>query len=406
MKVAILTIGDEVIEGKIVNTNAELLSKTLEGSNFHVSMHLVVRDDEKDILAGLSFLYQDVDVIVTTGGLGPTADDLTKEICAKYFQEDLILFPEEYEKIKLYFLKSKGSITENNQKQAYFIKGATVLDNMNGTAPGMIYEKAGKVIVNLPGPPKELEPMLYQGVIPYLSKKNNDQIYRKQYRLMNIGESDAETMIKPIMKKYSQIKVSPYASVGVIDYIITTPNIGDKTMFYEACKEFECILKDFIIGDWSKSIQEIVVQLLKAKSLKLAVAESCTGGLVTSTLVEVPGSSEVLKEGIVTYSNEAKVMRLGVKEITLKQYGAVSKQVAAEMAKGVINSSGANIGVSITGIAGPSGGSLEKPVGLVYSAICFNGKTNVFENYFNGDRNKIRLRATIHILYELYKILK
>ncbi len=402
MKIAILTIGDEVVSGKIVNTNASYLAKILETNQFKISKHLAVRDEEEEILKGLAFLYDNANIVITTGGLGPTVDDLTKEICARYFNEKMIFIEDVFNQIKTYYEKTKRKMPSVNKKQAYFIKDAIVIPNDNGTAPGMIYEKEHKIIINLPGPPKELEPMLHHVVLPYLKDKWDIESLKKQYRLMNIGESDAETILQPLYQKYTSIKIAPYASVGVVDYMLSIENKDNQSVFDRCCDEFEQYLGEYIIGDWSKTIQELVVELLRKNNLTLAIAESCTGGMVSAKIVDVSGSSHVLKEGVVTYSNEAKMKRLGVLENTLIKHGAVSEETAREMALGVKSTSGADIGISITGIAGPTGGTKEKPVGLVYSAICFNGKTQVYRNYCVGDRYKIRLRSTMLILYKLY----
>lgn len=406
MKVAILTIGDEVIIGKTVNTNASYVAKVLESNHFIVTNHLAVRDIYQEITDALDYLYKDASVVITTGGLGPTVDDLTKEVCAKYFKEEMILSLEELEKIKGYFHSLNVNMTDNNIKQAYFIKDSFIIKNDNGTAPGMIFEKNQKMVINLPGPPKELEPMINDIVIPYLKNMENVGILEKRFRLMNIGESQAETLIKSLYEKYPTIKVSPYASVGVVDYMISTSCLNYKTDFGECCKGFEQILGNYIIGDWSKSIQEIIVELMSEKNLTLAIAESCTGGMVTSSIVDVSGSSRVLLEGLVTYSNEAKVNRLGIKETSLNQFGAVSKEVAEEMAINITKNSHADIGLAITGIAGPTGGTSDKPVGLVHTAIYYQGHVEVYRHQYNGDRMKVRVRTMMGLMYQLYQLIK
>ncbi len=405
MKVAILTIGDEVVSGKIVNSNASYVAKVLETNEFIVSRHLAVRDIEEEMLSGFEYLYQNADVVITTGGLGPTVDDLTKEVSASYFNEEMILFEDELEHLKELFAKMTRNMTENNVRQAYFIKNCFVIKNDNGTAPGMIYEKNNQMVINLPGPPKELEPMLNNIVIPYLKKKSNTEVLKKQYRLMNVGESYAETMIKPLYQTYPEIKVAPYASVGMVDYMISVIKDENTENFLKCCRDFENYMKDYIIGDWSMTIQEILVKILSEKNLTLAIAESCTGGMVSSSIVDVSGSSQVLIEGMVTYSNQAKIQRLGVKEDTLNRFGAVSEETAKEMATGAALSSRADIGLAITGIAGPTGGTKEKPVGLVYTAIYYKGQTFVQKNNFSGDRYKIRLRTSMSILYDLYHLI-
>lgn len=406
MKVSILTIGDEVINGKIINTNASFIARILEVNHFEVERHLAVKDDKTEIIKALEILYQNSDIVITTGGLGPTIDDLTKEASSSYFNEELIYFPEVYKTIEAYFSASKRKMPENNKKQAYFIEGSIVVDNNYGTAPGMIYEKLGKTIINLPGPPQELEPMLNETVVPFLRKKINVKGLKKEYRLMNIGESLAESLITSLYDNYPNVKIAPYASVGVIDYVILVKDENNKKSFEKCCQEFETILKDYIIGDWSQNIQEIIVHLLSEKNLTIAIAESCTGGMLASRIVDVSGSSKVFKEGMITYSNQAKVNRLGVKQSTLDTYGAVSSGVAKEMAEGIKKVTNSDIGISVTGVAGPTGGTKEKPVGLVYSAIHYKGKTNVYKNYFLGDRLKIRERSVGQVLFELYKLIK
>lgn len=406
MKVSILTIGDEVINGKIINTNASFIARILEVNHFEVERHLAVKDDKTEIIKALEILYQNSEIVITTGGLGPTIDDLTKEASSSYFNEELIYFPEVYKTIEAYFSASKRKMPENNKKQAYFIEGSIVVDNNYGTAPGMIYEKLGKTIINLPGPPQELEPMLNETVVPFLRKKINVKGLKKEYRLMNIGESLAESLITSLYDNYPNVKIAPYASVGVIDYVILVKDENNKKSFEKCCQEFETILKDYIIGDWSQNIQEIIVHLLSEKNLTIAIAESCTGGMLASRIVDVSGSSKVFKEGMITYSNQAKVNRLGVKQSTLDTYGAVSSEVAKEMAEGIKKVTNSDIGISVTGVAGPTGGTKEKPVGLVYSAIHYKGKTNVYKNYFLGDRLKIRERSVGQVLFELYKLIK
>ncbi|MDF2699870.1 MAG: damage-inducible protein CinA [Haloplasmataceae bacterium] len=406
MKIAILSIGDEVVMGKTVNTNASYIAKELQNKHFVVSSHLTVRDTYDEILNGFDFLFKNSDCIITTGGLGPTVDDLTKEAVGLFYNEEFVLNESELEKIRVYFSKMNKDMPKSNEKQACFLKNSTIIKNDNGTAPGMLVERNNKIVINLPGPHKEMEPMLHDFVIPYLVNKFAQDIIEKKYRLMNIGESHAEELLKPLYEKFKNIKIAPYASVGVVDYIISTNNKEESDHIIKAAKIFEDIMADYIVGDCSKEINKIIVDLLTDKKLTIACAESCTGGMISSYLVDVPGSSIVFLEGMVTYSNEAKISRLGVKEETLDKFGAVSEETAFEMAKGIVLKSGANIGIVTTGIAGPGGGTDEKPVGLVYTAICYKDKVLVFKNIYNGDRYKIRLRTNMGLLYNLFKFIK
>lgn len=406
MKIGILAIGDEVVSGKTLNSNATYLASILEVNQFEITRHLAVRDVETEILCALDFLYESANVVITIGGLGPTVDDVTKEVSAKYFQEEMLLYPEVIDNIQKYYQHTHKEMSENNIKQAYFIPGSIIMENKHGTAPGMIYEKNGKVVINLPGPPSELEPMVEEYVIPYLEKLGFHKIYKKQYRLMNIGESDAEMKIKDFYVLFPHIKIAPYTGIGFVDYRIITTDPNYKDEFEECVQAFETRMKEFIVGDGSDPLQKTIIDLLREKGLTLAVAESCTGGMISSSIVDIAGSSDILVEGVVTYSNDSKMARLGVREELLENFGAVSPEVALAMATGVRLTSKADIGISTTGIAGPTGGTKEKPVGLVYSAIDFKGQTYVYKNIFRGDRNKIRQRATLQILFELYQLIK
>ena len=403
MNIGILSIGDEVVMGKTINTNASYLAKKLQEKHFKITEHLCIRDERKDILSALFYLYRNAQVLITTGGLGPSQDDITKEVVAEFFNEQLMLNQSVIDQIKHMFMMQKQEMPVTNIKQAYFIEDSLIVENHNGTAPGMIYEKEGRIIILLPGPPNELEPMFESDVLPYLINRYQLQSLEKKYRLMNIGESKAEVLLESLYQQYPQFKIAPYASVGVVDYIISSHNINDKKLFNEACSAFEDIMKDYIVGDTTKEINEIVIESLGLHKLTLACAESCTGGMVSSYLVDVPGGSTVFLEGIVAYSNEAKVNHLNIDPQIIKAYGAVSKEVAIEMAKNIAQISQADIGVSTTGIAGPSGGTKEKPVGLVYMAIHYKGQTRVYEQYFSGNRDKVRKRTTMFLLYQLYK---
>lgn len=403
MKVAILAIGDEVVCGRTVNTNAAYLSKILESNHFRVVKHLTCLDDMDAIASALDFLYEDAELIFTIGGIGPTDDDLTKEAVAKYFSEELILYPEVVKVIKNYFSRQGLTMPENNRQQAYFIKGSKIIPNENGTAPGMIFEKEDQMIVVLPGPPRELIPMVENTVLPYLKDKENEWVLKEQYRLMNIGESHVMERIGSILDKYSRLKIVTYASVGRIDLIVSTNNKDDGVMFKEACHKITEALHEFMIDEIDRTIQEVIVHRLIEKGYTIAVAESLTGGMLTSMIVDVPGSSKVLNEAFVTYSNESKVKYLGVNEKSLQEKGAVSEEVAREMAIGVAKASGATIGISTTGIAGPGGGTDRKPVGLVYMAISMDGETKVYRRVFSGNREKVRQKTCYTILFHLYK---
>lgn len=405
MKVSILAVGNEVVEGKTVNTNATYLAKQLEIYGFSIISHLAVVDDPKAIKQGLADLYRFADIVITIGGLGPTIDDLTKETVADYFNAKMELNQDVLSWLEDLFAKRELRMPKTNLKQAYFIPGSQIIPNEQGTAPGMIYEQDGRVVIVLPGPPSELIPMFESTVLPYLLEKyEKDQYYAvKHYRLMNIGESHIEEIIEPLYKAYPNLKIAPYASIGVVDYIISTHDPLEKEHFEAACREFEAKLGDYIIGDWSQKINEIIVQTLSEKQLTIATAESCTGGMLASMLVDVPGSSQVFLEGFITYSNEAKMARLDVRQQDLEQYGAVSAVVAEQMARQAMLKSGSDFGLATTGIAGPSGGTVDKPVGLVYMAIAYKDQVKIYRQIFSGDREKVRLRTCLYLMFKLYQ---
>ena len=300
-------------------------------------------------------------------------------------------------------------MTQNNVKQAMVpANHCTVLYNDNGTAPGIIIEKNGKIIVMLPGPPRETVPMFENQVKPYLAKKQEYTFVSRILRVAGIGESAMEDRVKDMIAAQTNPTIAPYAKDGE-SILRITAKAKDEAEAKKMIEPVAAALKErlgmAVYAEGETDMQTVVAELLLAKKITIAVAESCTGGMIASRLIDFPGISEVLVEGCVTYSNDAKMRRLGVKEETLSQYGAVSPQTAKEMAEGIAKTSGAEIGVATTGIAGPGGGTEEKPVGLVYIGICYQGKTEVFEHRFVGKRERIRERATYTALDALRKVL-
>lgn len=404
MRAEIITVGTEILLGDIVNTNSQFLAKELASLGMDVYYQSTVGDNEKRLYECFEESLRRSDIVITTGGLGPTNDDITKEVAARYFNQDLILHKPSWEKIQYYFKKINVEITQNNKKQALFPKECTILENNNGTAPGAIFNKDSKYIILLPGPPKEMVPMFNDYVKPYIEKLTDTTLVSKTLRLIGIGESSLEDKIVDIIKNQTNPTIAPYAKDGEVTLRITA-KVKNK-------KEAEPLIKDieekihervgkYIYGYDNTSLEEVVAKLLVEKNLTIAISESCTGGMVSSSLISYPGISSVFMEGCVTYSNEAKVNRLGVKKETLNKYGAVSEQTAIEMAKGIAKNFNTDIGISTTGVAGPGGGTDEKPVGLVYIGIYIKGKTIVKKFNFIGDRQYIRLKATKCLLNEL-----
>ena len=404
MKAEIITVGTEILLGDILNTNCRYLSRELAAMGIEMYYQITVGDNEERLLKTLEESLNRSDIVICTGGLGPTEDDITKEVCAKYFGYELGLHKPSLDAMIERFKHMNRVPTKNNEKQAYFPKEAYILKNDNGTAPGCIMEKEGKMIVVLPGPPKEMESMFENYVKPYLSKLTDDVIESEVLRIIGVGESKVENDILDIIDSQTNPTIATYANGYECTLRITA-----KAKSVEEAKELIKPMSDemkrrfgqSLYATGETSIEEVVAKMLVENNLKIAVAESCTGGMVSASLINYPGISSVFMEGCVTYSNEAKMKSLGVKKETLDVYGAVSDKCAKEMASGVAARYNTNVGIATTGIAGPGGGTDEKPVGLVYFGIYINGKVITKKYVFNGDRQGIRERATRTILNDL-----
>lgn len=402
MRAEIISVGTEILLGDIVNTNTQFLAKELASIGIEVYRQEVVGDNQDRLLGILEEALNRSDMVITTGGLGPTNDDLTKETACKFFNMNLELHQESLKALEEYFFKMERKITESNYKQVYFPKEAIVLQNPNGTAPGAILEKNNKYIVILPGPPREMKPMYLNHVKPYLIKKGDGIIESKVVRVLGIGESMAAEKLKKFIENGVNPTVAPYAKEEDVIFRITAKAESQKEalkLIEPVKNQIEEILGQDVYGEGEETTIEMVVgDLLIKNNLKISTAESCTGGMIASRLVSVPGISDVFLEGAVTYANEAKVRTLNVKEETLKKYGAVSEETAREMAEGMAKRTGSDIAVVTTGIAGPGGGTKEKPVGLVYIGLYYKGEVYVYKNVFNGNRQKVRTKATVTAL--------
>ncbi len=400
MNAEILAVGTEILLGDIVNTNAQYIAQGLAELGIDVFYQTVVGDNPDRMKTAMNIAFERADIIITTGGLGPTGDDLTKEIGAEYFGRKLILDEKALDRIKRFFDKMKRPMTDNNVKQAMVPVNSTVMYNENGTAPGIIIEDNNKILIMMPGPPKEMKPMFSKQVKPYLASKQNHTLVSRTLRIAGVGESAMESMVRDMIDRQSNPTIAPYAkdteSILRITASAKTTEEAEK-IIEPIAEEIYRRFGDSVYAEGETSIQETVAKILIDKKVTIAVAESCTGGLVAAKLIEYPGISEVLLEGAVTYSNEAKKRRLGVKDETLSAYGAVSAETAAEMAKGIAMTSGADIGVSTTGVAGP-GPSEGKPEGLVYVGVYIGGKSYVKELHLAGKRNVIRERAAYSAL--------
>lgn len=410
MKAEILAVGTEILLGDIVNTNAQFLARELAELGIDVYYQTVVGDNPRRLRDTIFNAFSRADLIITSGGLGPTEDDLTKETGAEYFGREMIFDERALEDVQRVFRAAGRKMTDNNLKQAYVPEGAIPLYNENGTAPGIIIEDKGKIMVMLPGPPKELKPMFKKQVRPFLAERQEHTLVSRVLRVAGIGESVMEEMVKDIIDAQANPTIAPYAKY--VECLLRVTARGESREAAEAliepvAKRIYERLGDAVYAEGEDvTMQSVVAEELLRRDMTIALAESCTGGLLAAALVEYPGISRAFIDGVVCYSNEAKMKRLGVKPETLEKYGAVSGETAAEMAAGAAKTSGARIGLSTTGIAGPAGGTDGKPVGLVYIGVCIDGKSTTKEMHFSGDRTRIRERAVYSALNLLRRELK
>lgn len=409
MKCTILSVGTEILFGSIVNTNTVYLSRRMIEMGIDVMYHITVGDNPARLKEMIKHAFLDCDLIITSGGLGPTQDDLTKEMIAEAFGEKIVPFPDQMEILKAHFAKYNRTMTENNLKQAYFPENAVIFANPNGTAPGFALEKEGKLIVSMPGPPKEMEPMFEQQVRPFLENRSDGVLYYKTLRVYELGESMLETRLLDLISGQTDPTLATYAK----DHESTLRIASKRKTRAEAEQAVERMLEKvrdrigpYIYSEDDEDLSCIVLRKLLEDGVRLSVAESCTGGSFAAAVTEMPGVSAIFDRGIVTYSNDAKIQELGVKPETLQTWGAVSAQVAEEMAEGLHRVSGSDLCLSVTGIAGPGGGSAEKPVGLIYIGLWYRGQTSSFRYQLrNSNRRYIRSNAVMHMFLVLYKTL-
>jgi competence/damage-inducible protein CinA C-terminal domain len=402
MTVELICVGTELLLGNIVNTNAAFISEKCAMLGLSMYYQSVVGDNPGRLEEMVKTAMKRSDIIILSGGLGPTQDDLTKETVAKVMGKKLVEDQKARQEIQLFLERRGRTITENNWKQALVPEGCQVLYNVNGTAPGLIVKDDNTCVILLPGPPNELVPMFEEQVYPYLHKLQPEIICSKMIKLCGIGESSAETKILDLVEAQTNPTVAPYAKTGEVHLRITA-KAESETAAYKLMEPVEEVLRQrfgtlIYTDDPQVTLEMAIYELLKANNLTVTTAESCTGGLVAGRLINVPGISEYLKEGYITYSNEAKQKFLGVPADILQKYGAVSPQTAEAMAKGGAKAAEVDVCIAVTGIAGPDGGSLEKPVGLVYMSCYCLGKVYTEKNQYTGSRSKIREYAVASAL--------
>lgn len=409
MKSAILSVGTELLFGQITNTNSVYLSQQLNAMGIDVMYHYTVGDNPERLRDAIHHSFKDCDLVITTGGLGPTQDDLTKEIAAEALNDTLVFHEPILEYIENYFKKLGRVMTENNKKQAYLPSRAVAFENDAGTAPGFALENDGKIIICMPGPPREMTRMFEQKAKPFLEGKSGAVIYYRMLRTFGLGESSLEDSVKHLIDGQTDPTLATYAKEGEACLRIASK----RATLDEAKDAVDSMVEQVkgIIGEYTYSyddepLYQVVGNKLIKNKITISCAESCTGGLFAQTLTEIPGISEVFDRGIVTYSNKAKMDELGVKQETLEKYGAVSKETALEMVQGLKEKTGSRLCVSITGIAGPGGGTEEKPVGLVYIGAVFDDKVVVKEcRTRNVNRKWNRNYAVLYMCDIINKIL-
>lgn len=409
MTAELISVGTELLMGNIVNTNAAYLAEQCTLLGLNVYFQTVVGDNQGRLEETLRLALSRAEVVILTGGLGPTMDDLTKETAAGLLGFSLVEDGNTMERLREFANARRFTLTKNNFKQAMVPEGAMVLENDNGTAPGIIMEKDGKYVILLPGPPHEMCAMFEGKVFPYLMGLQQETIYSETLKIIGIGESAAETMVEDLIKSQSNPTIAPYAKEGEVHLRLSARAADQeraaaliRPVKEEICRRFgEHIFTD----REEEALEDVIVKLLTEHGLTVATAESCTGGLVAGRLVNAGGASACFKEGYITYSNEAKGKLLQVSGETLRQYGAVSQETAREMAVGAAKAAGADVAVAVTGIAGPGGGTAEKPVGLVYIGCYFRGKIAVERFQFGGSRERIRRFSVTNALILLRKII-
>lgn len=390
----LIAIGTELLLGNIANTDAQMISQGLSELGINVYYHTVVGDNPDRVRQAVEIARRRADIIITTGGLGPTCDDLTKVALAEAFGKPLVYHEPSAQRIRDRFAAMERPVTENNFQQAMVPEGCTVLDNDWGTAPGVAFEADGTHVILLPGPPRECEMMFRHRAVPYLKTLSDGVIASRTVKTFGIGESAAEALLRDLMNALHNPTLAPYAKPTGTELRITAHAATEEEAYAliapveEQVKE---ILGEHVIGVNVNSIQEVCLNLLKEKALTLGTAESCTGGLIAKLITDLPGASAVLKGGIVSYTNEVKAGVLGVPEDMLEKYGAVSPQVAESMARGAKKVLGCDIALSSTGVAGPDPDDRGNPVGLVYLGLAY-GEDCIVREYHagKGDRDRVR----------------
>lgn len=390
----IIAIGSEMLTPFRVDTNSLWLTERLNAMGIDVKLKTVVGDDEARLEETIRDAMKRSEIVISTGGLGPTEDDITRKIFARVLKRQLILEQEILDKVRARFTRRGIPMPEINARQALVINGAQVLYNNNGTAPGMLITEGKCTIVLLPGPPREMKPIFDDSVAPVLKQRAGDRlIVRRCLSIFGLTESRTDELAAPVYLKYQNPSTTILFKDGQIELHLTAQARNEaeaEKLLDELAGQLDEVLGEYIFSRRNETLEQVAGELLKLRGYTLATAESCTGGLLAGRITDVPGSSEYFLEGVVSYSNEAKIDLLGVPKELIEKRGAVSEEVANAMAAGIRKRAGSTFGIGVTGIAGPGGGSAEKPIGLVYIALADDTQATARKFIFPGDRQFIR----------------
>ena len=411
LAVELIAVGTELLLGQLTDTNTVFVAQSLAEAGVDVYGTHAIGDNRSRIVAAMRAALERVDGVITTGGLGPTVDDLTKEAVCDALGLDVELHEPSLKLMQDFFAQMGREMRENNRKQAYVPRGSLVLENPRGTAPGFVaFAPGGKFIACMPGVPREMRPMLTELLIPFLRERYgiDDAIYTRVLHTVNIGESEIDHRIDELFRAGENPKIAVLAHEGLCDVKLMTKARSEEeaqAMLAPLEVQVRARLQGFIFGADRTTLAAAVHELLQAASKTISVAESCTGGRIAAALTAVPGSSRSFVGGIVAYDNAVKTAELGVSEQTLARFGAVSEEAAREMARGVRARLGASCAVSTTGVAGPDGGSAEKPVGLVWFGVDTGEEVLSYRFNFRGDRDAVQRRATVMALGLVWRVL-
>jgi nicotinamide-nucleotide amidase len=397
VRVELINTGSELMLGFTVNTHLTYIARQLAGIGLRLDRQVTVADDRGEMRAAVEDALKHSDVLIITGGLGPTSDDFTRDVVAELLGRKLVRDEAVAGSIHERIRKRAIRLPESIYVQALVPVGAQVLPNRNGTAPGLALDHEGKLVLLLPGPPRELKPMFAEYVLPVLQKHFGEQARFdcRTFKVVGLAESIVEEKVAPVLADLKDLELGYSAKMGEVEVRIIS---HVKSIADEAEKRIRTALGENIYGIGDDRLEEIVVKVLTAAHKTIAVAESCTGGTIANRITNVSGSSEVFINGCVTYSDESKMRLLGVRDETLKAHGAVSEEVAREMAEGVRTGARADFGISTTGIAGPTGGTPDKPVGLVYVGFSTSGHTDVRRHLLSFDRETFKFFVSQYAL--------